>query len=436
MPSNYKFTENGVVRNFDDIFVTRDSFDSTSVGGPGNFTVSGQDIEDYFIDDQSVIDNFIGDTLWAWGNGANGQNGTNNTSTVYTPVTTFLGGTNWKQVSVVTHTAAIKTDGTLWTWGRNTYGQLGINNATTKNTPVTTFLGGTNWKQVSCGGRTTTMGFTAAIKTDGTLWTWGRNSYGTLGINNTTNKLTPVTTFLGGTNWRQVSCGLGHVAAIKTDGTLWTWGRNAYGQLGIGVAGTSTNRTTPVQIGTATNWKDISCGREHTLAVKTDGTLWVWGRNNTRQLGLGSGVTANQNAPQQLGTAKTWKKVSGGVDHSAAIKTDGTLWLWGGGGNGELGNFYTTTNPARSTPVTTFLGGTNWKQVELGYRFSAAIKTDGTLWTWGSQSLGSGNLGINVSGGSRSSPVTTFAGGNNWKQVAAGEYTTVAVKSGINIDLS
>jgi len=280
------------------------------------------------------------------------------------------------------------------------------------------------------------MGFTAAIKTDGTLWTWGRNSYGTLGINNTTNKLTPVTTFLGGTNWRQVSCGLGHVAAIKTDGTLWTWGRNAYGQLGIGVAGTSTNRTTPVKIGTATNWKDISCGREHTLAVKTDGTLWVWGRNNTRQLGLGSGVTANQNAPQQLGTAKTWKKVSGGVDHSAAIKTDGTLWLWGGGGNGELGNFYTTTNPARSTPVTTFLGGTNWKQVELGYRFSAAIKTDGTLWTWGSQSLGSGNLGINVSGGSRSSPVTTFAGGNNWKQVAAGEYTTVAVKSGINIDLS
>ena len=432
MPSNYKFTEGGTVKNFDDVFVTRDDVDLSPVGGPGNFTVSGQDIQDYFADDESVVDAVVGNTLWAWGAGTSGQNGTNNTSTVLTPVTTFLGGTTWKQVSVVTHTAAIKTDGTLWTWGRNTYGQLGINNTTQKNTPVTTFLGGTNWKQVSCGGRTTTYGFTAAIKTDGTLWTWGRNSYGNLGINNTSQKNTPVTTFLGGTNWRQVSCGLGHVAAIKTNGTLWTWGKNAYGQLGIGVDGSTTNRTTPVQVGTATNWKEVSCGRDHTLAVKTDGTLWVWGRNNTRQLGLGAGITANQNVPTQNGTATNWKKVSGGVDHSAAIKTDGTLWLWGSGGSGELGNNNTVSPNTRSTPVTTFLGGTNWKQVELGYRFSTAIKTDGTLWTWGSQSLGTGNLGINVSGGTRQTPVTTFAGGTNWKQVAAGEYTAVSIKSGQN----
>ena len=376
MPSNYKFTEGGTVKNFDDVFVTRDDVDLSPVGGPGNFTVSGQDIQDYFADDESVVDAVVGNTLWAWGAGTSGQNGTNNTSTVLTPVTTFLGGTTWKQVSVVTHTAAIKTDGTLWTWGRNTYGQLGINNTTQKNTPVTTFLGGTNWKQVSCG--------------------------------------------------------LGHVAAIKTNGTLWTWGKNAYGQLGIGVDGSTTNRTTPVQVGTATNWKEVSCGRDHTLAVKTDGTLWVWGRNNTRQLGLGAGITANQNVPTQNGTATNWKKVSGGVDHSAAIKTDGTLWLWGSGGSGELGNNNTVSPNTRSTPVTTFLGGTNWKQVELGYRFSTAIKTDGTLWTWGSQSLGTGNLGINVSGGTRQTPVTTFAGGTNWKQVAAGEYTAVSIKCGQN----
>ena len=118
-------------------------------------------------------------------------------------------------------------EGNLWTWGRNLEGQLGNNTTTDRSTPVTTFAGGTNWKQVA-GGRYNLL----AIKTDGTLWGWGWNFNGSLGINNTTYPCTPVTTFAGGTNWKQVSGGYRHTAAIKTDGTLWTWGSNGYGQLG------------------------------------------------------------------------------------------------------------------------------------------------------------------------------------------------------------
>ncbi|NBR14828.1 MAG: hypothetical protein EBU01_09665, partial [Crocinitomicaceae bacterium] len=177
-----------------------------------------------------------------------------------TPVTTFVGGTNWKQVACGTkHTAAIKTDGTLWTWGRNSYGQLGDNTTTTRSTPVQVFGSANNWKQVS-GGRSNT----AAIKTDGTLWTWGSNA---LGANNTTVSITPITTFAGGTNWKQVSCGgYSYTAAIKTDGTLWTWGSDYQAMLGTNTY--RVNKLTPVTtfVG-GTNWKQVGAGDQHCVAV-------------------------------------------------------------------------------------------------------------------------------------------------------------------------
>ena len=219
----------------------------------------------------------------------------------------------------------------LFVWGPNSFGALGNNTSSNDGGsvyPVTTFAGGTNWKQVSAAGQ-----HTAAIKTDGTLWVWGSNSYAQLGGNTSVSRSTPVTTFAGGTNWKQVSAAGSSVAAIKTDGTLWTWGRAIDGQLG----------------------------------------------NNLGRPGVGIGV-------------------------------------------------------ARSTPVTTFAGGTNWKQVSCGSNDSvAAIKTDGTLWVWGRNY--NGQLGNNEGKSgftalSRSTPVTTFAGGTNWKQVSGGDYHTVAVTSG------
>ena len=347
--------------------------------------------------------------LLVWGLRNDGRLGTNNNITINVPVTTFAGGTNWKQVSAGTETAAIKTDGTLWTWGWNGSGALGINDTTARSTPVTTFAGGNNWKQVSIG--------SAAIKTDGTLWVWGNGGQGKLGTNNTTTRSTPVTTFAGGTNWKQVSCGGIHTAAIKTDGTLWIWGRN-YNTSTLGINRNSElSQLTPITtFAGGTNWKQVACGGVHTAAIKTDGTLWVWGSNANGILGTNDTNTKSTPVTTFVG-GNTWKSVACGGSHTAAIKTDGSLWIWGLNTSGQLGDNTTTS---RSTPVTTFAGGTNWKQVACGSH-TAAIKTDGSLWTWGFGN--DGQLGNNVFA-SRSTPVTTFAGGNNWKQVSGSSHTT------------
>jgi alpha-tubulin suppressor-like RCC1 family protein len=376
MPVFYNFTENGLVYSFDDVFVPADIFRD------GN--------------------------LWTWGFNSSGQLGDNTTTQRNTPVTTFAGGNNWKQVSCgFYHTAAIKTDGTLWTWGFNNNAQLGNNTTVNRSTPVTTFAGGTNWKQVACGGY-----FTAAVKTDGTLWTWGRNNQGQLGDNTTTIRSTPVTTFAGGTNWKQVSCGNLMMASIKTDGTLWTWGSNGYGRLGDN----QTGLTKPTPITTfagGTNWKQVSCGQSHTWAIKTNGTLWTWGINNSGQLGDNT-LVAKLTPVTTFAGGTNWKQSACGHTHSAAIKTDGTLWTCGSNNAAQLGDNTTTQ---RNTPVTTFAGGNNWKQVACGTNFTSTIKTDGTIWDWGANNTG--QLGDNTTT-QRNTPVTTFAGGTIWRQVFGG----------------
>jgi alpha-tubulin suppressor-like RCC1 family protein len=377
--------------------------------------------KDYLISVYPEIGDKIGipPELFTWGGNKYGRLGTDDTSNRFTPVTTFAGGTNWKQVSSgQSHTAAIKTNGTLWTWGGGLYGRLGINATTDRSTPVTTFAGGTNWKQVSAGSN-----HTAAVKTDGTLWTWGYGGLGQLGINATTNRNTPVQVFGSATNWKQVIAASTHTAAVKTDGTLWTWGYGGLGRLGTNATIT---RSTPVTtFAGGTNWKQVSSGNFHMAAVKTDGTLWTWGNGGLGQLGTNATITRSTPVTTFAG-GTNWKQVSSGTDYTAAIKTDGTLWTWGNGGLGRLG---TNDGITRSTPVTTFAGGINWKQVSAGTTGSshiAAIKTDGTLWTWGNG--GSGRLGNAVTT-NVSTPVTTFAGGTNWKQVSSGASHTAAIKS-------
>ena len=380
---NYRFTENGVIYDFYDIFVPAEIFRKPS--------------------------------LWLWGSNFQGQLGVNNTTNRSTPVTTLLDGNNWKSIAGGDdHTIAIKTDGSLWTWGWNYYGQLGVDDRTNRSTPVTTLLGGNNWKSIA-GGRFHTI----AIKTDGTLWTWGRNQVGQLGVNDTTNRSTPVTTLLGGNNWKSIAGGGDHTIAIKTDGSLWTWGWNFYGELGVN---DTTTRSTPVTtlLG-GNNWKSIAGGGFHTIAIKTDGTLWNWGENNFGQLGVNDTTTRSTPVTTILG-GTNWKSIAGGGDHIIAIKTDGSLWSWGFNANGQLGVNDTTI---RSTPVTTLLGGNNWKSIAGGSRNTIALKTDGTLWSWGFNN--NGQLGVNDTI-TRSTPVTTFAGGNNWKSIACGSFHTVAIE--------
>ena len=376
-------------------------------------------------------------SLWTWGYSRYGNLGrTDGPDYKLTPVTTFTGGTNWANTSTNNpedlytiaagdrYSAAIKTDGTLWLWGQSSYGG-GLGNASsiskpsTALTPITTFAGGTNWKQVDLA-HNWSGGGAIALKTDGTLWTWGYGGSGRLGNATLTSSSTPVTTFAGGTNWKQVSCGYNMGGAIKTDGTLWTWGGGFFGNLGNASA---TIVSTPITtFAGGTNWKQLSVGGYGSGAIKTDGTLWIWGRNNRGQLGTND-TTYKSTPVTTFAGGTNWKQVSAGSNNASAIKTDGTLWIWGRNTSGQLGD-NTVTN--KSTPVTTFAGGTNWKQVSCGGYQTAAIKTDGTLWTWGYNPYGA--LGTNDTI-NRSTPVTTFAGGTDWVQVKCGYFYVAALKN-------
>jgi alpha-tubulin suppressor-like RCC1 family protein len=354
--------------------------------------------------------------LWLWGYNNYGQLGDNTVTSGISPIQTIASGTNWKQVfGGRRHTVGIKTDGTLWTWGQNTYASLGDNTTTHKSSPVQTISGGTNWKLVA-GGRY----HIAAIKTDGSLWLWGYGGNGQLGDNTTTTKSSPVQTVAGGNNWKSVfTCFASYnSAAIKTDGTLWTWGHNNYGQLGNT---TTTNTSSPIQtIAAGNNWKLVSGGRTFTTGIKTDGTLWVWGNNGYGQLGTGN--TTHQSSPvQTISGGTNWKLVNCGIYFTTAIKTDGTLWTWGQNSDGALGD---NTILRKSSPVQTVTGGTNWKLVTGCTYTTSAIKTDGTLWLWGRNSYG--QLGDNT-GLAKSSPIQTVAGGTNWKSLGGGYDHTVAI---------
>ncbi len=320
---------------------------------------------------------------------------------------------NWSSVSGgQLHTLAIKTDGTLWAWGRNSEGQLGLGDETNRNTPTRVGTA-TNWASVSGG-----WYHTIAIRTDGTLWAWGVNWDGQLGLGDSgfgTNRTTP--TQVGtGTNWKSVSGGGSHTLAIKTDGTLWAWGRNDSGRLGLDDIN---DRCTPTQVGTGTNWKSVSCGGSHTLAIKTDGTLWAWGYNRDGRLGLGD--TNDRGTPTQVGTGTNWSSVSGGGWHTIAIKTDGTLWAWGNNGDGQLG-LGTTIQMNTPTQIGT---GTNWVSVSGGIYHTLAIETDRTLWAWGNNGWSQLGLGdIN----NRWTP-TQIGTGTNWVSVSGGAGHTLAIKT-------
>lgn len=386
-----------------------------------NFTGPEGDLSDLYITETDILDRYVGNQLWLVGTNQTGQLGDNTAASKSSPVQTVSGGVNWRQVAasipdnvlLYSHIASIKSDGTLWMWGYNDYGQLGDNTVLNRSSPVQTVSAGNNWKQIASGSL-----FTAAIKTDGTLWLWGSNNAGQLGTGTTTHRSSPVQTVSSGTNWLMVSCGANHTATIKTDGSLWLWGSNDNGRLGNN---SISSVSSPVQtVSGGTNWKQVSCGTTHTASIKSDNTLWLWGNNSNGQLGDGT-ITHRSSPVQTIAGGANWKQVACGYLFTAAIKTDSTLWLWGYNNAGQLG---TQDLIHRSSPVQTVSGGTNWKQVTPGFSHTASLKTDGSLWCWGNNGLG--QLGDNTTT-SKSSPVQTIAGGTNWKQVSAGLNITTIV---------
>jgi alpha-tubulin suppressor-like RCC1 family protein len=311
----------------------------------------------------------------------------------------------WVQVSAgYFYTMAIAQNGTLWSWGLNSLGQLGLGDNIDRNIPTQVGTD-TNWQSVSTKG-----GHTLAIQYDGTLWSWGRNFYGQLGLGDNTNRNTPTQIGMN-SNWLSVKGGGNCSLALQSDGTLWSWGLNSLGQLGLG---DNANRDVPTQVGSATNWQSIEEGPyKSTFAIQTNGTLWAWGRNGNGELGLGD--ILNRSLPAQVGLASNWESISAGIYFTLGKQTNGTLWAWGNNNNGELG---LGDNVNRITP--TQIGtNNNWLSVTDGYYFTLAIQTNGTLWSWGLNSLGQLGLGDNID---RNIP-TQVGTDTNWESTYAGTHS-------------
>ena len=326
--------------------------------------------------------------LYAWGANSSGTLGLNDRNGRSSPsqVGTL---TNWDASSSGQgFIGALKSDGTLWMSGSNNNGQLGDNSVINRSSPVQVGLL-SDWSVIACG-----SGFTVAVKNNNTLWAWGYGDAGRLANNSYSNRSSPIQ--VGAlTNWANAKTSLvsvGHAAAVKTDGTLWTWGSNAVGQLGVG---NTISRSSPVQVGALTDWSIIAVGVGNVGSIKADGTLWTWGENANGQLGNGlSGIGNRASSPVKIGALTDWSKLSAGSYCFMAVKTDGTLWAWGNNTQGELGQ---NNVIARSSPVQ--IGAlTTWSSVSG----PSAIKNDGTLWAWGSNASGQVGDGTVVR---RSSPV-------------------------------
>jgi len=354
--------------------------------------------------------------LWAWGYNA-GDGGTlaqNNIINYSSPVQ--IPGTNWGvDVSIFAgatnhNLLMLKNDNTLWTWGTNGNGALGQNGGPQRSSPVQ--IPGTTWAK-----STTSYYGGFAIKTDGTLWSWGANEKGQLGQNiDDVNQSSPIQ--IPGTTWSSVSVGQNNVYAIKTNGTLWTWGESTQGALGQNT-GPGAHRSSPVQV-PGTNWRQVTGGVHRALGTKTDGTLWTWGNNDYGQLGQNNEV--KYSSPVQI-PGTTWSKGVANSYFPFAIKTDGTLWGWGSNEIGALG-INVAHDSHRSSP--TQVSGTTWSDIMVGSGANAvATKTDGTLWVWGEN--GYGQLGQNQPGNADySSPVQIP--GTGWAQPLSQYIYSFAIK--------
>jgi alpha-tubulin suppressor-like RCC1 family protein len=312
------------------------------------------------------------------------------------------------------HSCFLRADRTVWCSGSNATGQTGLG-TTTGNTLTPTQVGtDTNWQDITAG-----YEHTCATRTTSTLWCWGSNATGQTGLGTTAgNTLTP--TQVGtDTNWRNITAGELHTCATKTTGTLWCWGSNGNGRTGLGT--TAGNTLTPTQVGTDTNWQVVNIGFNHTCATKTTGTLWCWGGNWNGQ--LGNGGTTQGLSPAQVGTDTNWQTIDSGGNHTCAVKTTGTLWCWGQNLYGAVGAGASTANFLAPTQVGS---DTNWRTVNAGTYHTCGIRTTNTLWCWGENLYGKTGLGITTGNTTTPAQVGTDT---NWQTTSGGARHTCATKN-------
>lgn len=364
--------------------------------------------------------------LWVWGVNTYGQLGLGNRTSYSSPVQ--LAG-SWLQVNSAwtinpaAFSMGIRTNGTLWAWGDNTYGELGqgTSGATHDFSSPVQIQG--SWVQAACGGQGWANMYGLAIQTNGSLWAWGDNGQGTLAQGNTTSSSSPVQV-MPGTSWNAICGGFGNWLGIQTNGTLWACGSQGAGELGVGTA--TAPYSSPVQVPGSWTQALIMCDTSpggYSGGIQSNGTLWMWGGNGNGDLGLGN--LTEYSSPVQLGS-NSWIQLSmssgsawGG--HVLAIRSDRTLWAWGRNVAGQLAQGNTTDY---SSPVQ--IPG-SWRQVfavqTTGNSASFGLRNDGTLWAWGDNT--SGIFGLGNSTGMYSSPVQVGTGG--WAFIGGGQNCIMAL---------
>ena len=360
-------------------------------------------------------------SLWSWGSNEFGQLGKGDVDTLphATPVQIATTGTGWIAISGGGgHSAALQADGTLWTWGENNFGQLGDGTAAA-NRPQPVQVAGGDWARVSAGEL-----HTLAVKTTGALYAWGNNADGQLGAiePDVLPHATPlqITNHAGIFHMVAVAAGPGHSLALKVTGEVFAWGDNALGALGDG---TTVSSTIPVLVAQdVVSWVGAEPGVLHTVARRSDGSLWAWGDNFLGQIGLDPLVTTGSTTPVEIQTPATWTTQSAGSGHTLAIRPNGTLWSWGDNGSGQLGT--EPVDPFQPTQVT---ATNDWTAVAAGDFHSLGLRADGTLWAWGDN--GSNQLGDPLLS-AQPQPVQVLTPGalgtfdSNWVAVAAnGDYS-------------
>ena len=356
-------------------------------------------------------------TVWAWGINQDGQLGDGTTVNRFKPVQV----TGLSNIIAIDgggfHSAALKSDGTVWAWGYNNWGQLGDGTTTTRHAPVQV-SNLTNVIAIATGGQ-----HTVALKSDGTVWTWGDNTFGQLGDALIIVRTSPGQV-VGLVNMIAIATGSLHTIALKYNGTVWVWGRNEFGQLGDG---TLINRSAPVQLSGFTEVIAVGGGWAHTVILKSDGSVWAWGINNSGQ--LGDGTTTNKTIPVQITGLTSVIAIVAGEHHAMALEDDGSGWAWGANDYGQLGDGTTTTVPpyGKTTPVQVFgiTATPRPKSVAGGGQHSIALKSNGTVWTWGYNM--SGQLGDGTAF-DKSTPIQV-SGLTDVAAIAGGGQHTVVLKS-------
>lgn len=305
------------------------------------------------------------------------------------------------------HVLALKSDGTVWAWGSNEHGQLGDGTYEDSLEPVQA-EGLSGVTAISAG-----KDHSLALKNDGTVWAWGYNAYGQIGEGSLNYTGSAVPILVNGLNGiTAISSGGSHCLALQGNGTVWAWGENSHGILGDG---TNESRFTPVK-SKINDIKAFNAGTNHALAVKSDGGVWAWGYNYKGQLGTGGvslndqgmvsfGPEADNYNPDIVRGVSDMKAVAAGGSHSVALASDGTVWAWGSNDDGQLGQGAAGGDDQTSPAQVKGIDGAT--AVAAGMYHTLALKSDGSVWAWGSNEYG--QIG-NDSVSSTASPVLVLMG--------------------------